>query len=174
MEDAQTIWAARSDDELLEASSELFDFTEEGERIIRAELQRRGLAAPDPPIGNCSRCGRSIAANHPGDRCSECEEPFPPEILRRLEGRSPEPELVLVLRTEDPGLVPFAKSMLDKEGIEHLVRGADLQDPFEGGGGGSGYRHGPVEFWVRDEDAERARILLDGLGKLRTEARREE
>jgi hypothetical protein len=60
MEDAAAIWAAKSDDELLEASGELFDFTEEGERIIRAEIARRGLPRPDPPIGKCSRCGRSI------------------------------------------------------------------------------------------------------------------
>lgn len=83
MEDAEAIWAAKSDDELVEASGELFEYTEEGERIIRAELRRRGLPEPDPPIGTCLRCGRSIAANHPGDRCAQCEEPFPPEILRK-------------------------------------------------------------------------------------------
>ena len=75
MENAEAIWAAKSDDEIVEASSELFDYTEDGERIIRAEVRRRGLPEPDPPIGRCSRCGRSIASNHPGDRCSECEEP---------------------------------------------------------------------------------------------------
>jgi hypothetical protein len=171
-EDAEAIWAAKSDDELLEASGELFEYTEDGERIIRAELRRRGLPSPDPPIGKCSRCGRSIASNHPGDRCSECEEPFPSEILRKLgahtpEPETPEPELVSVLRTGDGGLVPLAKSMLDEEGIEHLVRGEGLQDPFDfgrvGAGGSSG---GPVEFWVREEDAGRARTLLDGLSAL--------
>ena len=163
MEDAEGIWAAKSDDELLDASGELFDYTEAGERIIRAELRRRGLPQPDAPIGTCSRCGRSITVNHPGDRCSECEEPFPPEILRMLGAHTPEPVLVSVLRTEDAGLVPLAKSMLDTQGIEHLVRGAGL-DPFFGGRvGGVGYGGGPIEFWVREEDAERARILLDGL-----------
>jgi hypothetical protein len=148
MENAEEIWAAKSDDELVEASGELFEYTEEGERIIRAELQRRGLPQPNPPIGTCARCGRAIASNHPGDRCSECEEPFPPEILRRLAaGQRPEPALVCVLRTEDAGLVPLAKSMLDEDGIEHLV-------------------HGAAEFWVRQEDAERARALLDGLGSM--------
>jgi hypothetical protein len=163
MENAEEIWAAKSDDELLEASSELFEFTEEGERIIRGELRRRGLSEPDPPIGTCSRCGRSIAFNHPGDRCSECEEPFPPAVLRRRGADAPEPVLVSVLRTEEPGLVPLAKSTLDEERIEHLVRGAGLHDPFDLGrisGAGSG---GTVEFWVREEDATRARALLDGL-----------
>ncbi len=164
MEDAKAIWAAKSDDELLEASNELYEFTEAGEGTIRAELRRRGLPEPDPPLGKCSRCGRSIAFNHPGDRCSECEEPFPPEIRRQLGADTPPPALVSVLRTEDPGLVPLAKSMLDEEGIEHLVRGEGLQDPFDGFG------RGPVDFMVREEDAERARMLLDGLAALPAQA----
>ena len=81
-----------------------------------------------------------------------------------------EPELVLVLRTGDAGLIPLAKSMLEAEGIEHLVRGEDLQDPFDGArvGGYNSFK-GPAEFWVRDDDAERARTLLDGLGALQPE-----
>lgn len=155
MEDAEAIWAAKSDDDLLDASRELFNYTEAGEGIIRAELRRRGLPQPDPPIGKCSRCGRSIAANHPGDQCSECEEPFPPEILRKLDRDTSEPALVSVFRTTDPGLVPLAKSMLDDEGISHAVSGD----------GASAGRSGesPVEFLVREEDAERARTLLEGL-----------
>lgn len=160
-EDAEAIWAAKSDDELVEASGELFEYTEEGERIIRAELRRRGLPEPGPPIGTCVRCGRSIASNHPGDRCAQCEEPFPPEILQKLRASPPEPVLVRVLRTEDPGLIPLAKSMLDEEAIEHLTRGEDPQDPFRGQLGA--HASGPVEFWVREEDADRARALLDGL-----------
>ena len=160
MEEAETIWAEKSDDELIEASDELFNFTEEGERIIRAEIRRRGLPEPDPPIGKCSRCGRSIAFNHPGDRCSECEEPFPPEILRMLGADTPEPALVSILRTEDPGLVPLVKSMLDEEGIQHLVRGETLQDPFDG------LARAPIDFLVREDDAARARGLLAGLTSL--------
>ena len=163
MDDAGALWAAKSDDDLLEAANELFDYTEAGERVIRAELRRRGLPEPAPPIGTCSRCGRSLPSNHPGDRCSECDEPFPPEILRKLVARTTEPALVSVLRTEDPGLVPLAKSMLDQEGIEHLVRGEDLQDPFGARLGKGGYARDLVEFWVREEDAERARTLFDGL-----------
>ncbi|HEX6464932.1 MAG TPA: lipocalin-like domain-containing protein [Vicinamibacterales bacterium] len=80
-----------------------------------------------------------------------------------LGAHTPEPVLVPVLRTGDAGLVPLAKSMLDEEGIEHLVRGEDFQNPFGAGlVGGNGYAGGPVEFWVREEDAGRARILLDG------------
>jgi hypothetical protein len=43
MADAEAIWADKADDELLEAAGELSEYTEEGERIILAELERRGL-----------------------------------------------------------------------------------------------------------------------------------
>ena len=84
MSESEEIWRAKSDDELLEASEDLSEYTEEGERIIRAELQRRGLPKPDPPIGSCPACGRPIARYHQGDQCSQCGEPLPPDILRAL------------------------------------------------------------------------------------------
>jgi hypothetical protein len=70
--------------------------------------------------------------------------------------------LASVLRTSDAGLVLLAKSMLDKESIAYLARGEGLQDPFDFGRVGAGFG-GPVEFLVREEDADRARILLEGL-----------
>jgi putative signal transducing protein len=48
MTDIDQIWRDKSDDELLEASESLSDFTEEAERVIRAELRRRGLPEPEP------------------------------------------------------------------------------------------------------------------------------
>lgn len=170
MADAEAVWAAKADDELLEAAGELFEYNQAGERAIRAELERRGLPQPDPPIGECSRCGRSIARNHPRDECSECGEAFPPDILRGLGARAPEAALVLVLRTGDAGLIPLAKSLLEGEGIEYLVRGDNLQDLFGAGRlGGYNYVTGPAEFWVRSPDAERARTLLDGLSAFSVE-----
>jgi hypothetical protein len=167
MADAEAIWAAKTDDELLEAAGELSEYTEEGERIIRAELERRGLPQPDPPIGECSRCGRSIARNQVRHECAQCGEPFPPEILRVLGAQTGEAALVPILRTGDPGLIPLAKSLLESEGIEYLVRGENLQDLFGVGRlGGYNYVTGPAEFLVHTEDAERARTLLDGLDAL--------
>jgi hypothetical protein len=164
MADAEAIWAAKTDDELLEAAGELSEYTEEGERIIRAELKRRGLPQPDPAIGECARCGRSIARNQVHDECSQCGEPFPPEILRVLGAHTREAALVPILATGDPGLILLAKSLLEGEGIEYLVRGENLQDLFGAGRlGGHNYVTGPAEFWVHTEDAERARTLLDGL-----------
>ena len=167
MPDAEAIWAAKTDDELLEAARELFEYTEEGERVIRAELERRGLPRSHPPIGQCSRCGRSIARNHPRDECSQCGEPFSPEVLRELGGQAPEAALVPILRTGDAGLIPLAKSLLEGEGIDYLVNGENVQDLFGAGRlGGYNYVTGPAEFWVHTHDAERARTLLDGLSAL--------
>ena len=166
MSDAEAIWAAKTDDELLEAAAELSEYTEDGERVIRAELKRRGLPQPDPPIGVCPRCGRSIARNHPRDECSQCGEVLPSEMLRMLRGHSHEAEaaLVPVLRTGDAGLILLAKSLLEREVIEYFVRGENLQDLFGAGRlGGYNYVTGPAEFWVRAGDAERARALVDGL-----------
>jgi hypothetical protein len=81
---AEDIWRAKTDEELLEAGEQLAEYTEDGERIIRAELHRRGLPEPGPPIGACARCGRVIAPNHQADECSQCGEPLTPGILRAL------------------------------------------------------------------------------------------
>ena len=84
MSDADRIWRAKSDDELLEAAADLSEFTADGERIIRAELRRRGLPEPGRAIGACPRCGRAIPRTHESNDCSQCGEPLPPEILRAL------------------------------------------------------------------------------------------
>jgi hypothetical protein len=85
MSEAQEVWRSKSDDEVIAAAGELAEYTEEGERIIRAELGRRGLREPALPVGLCPRCGRSISTNHPVDECSQCREPLPLEILTLLE-----------------------------------------------------------------------------------------
>ena len=104
MSKPEEIWRAKSDDELLEASEDLSEYTEEGERIILAELQRRGLPRPDPPIGSCPACGRSVARYHRGDRCSQCAEPLPPDIVRALGEAAIEPtDDMTMARTSDGG-----------------------------------------------------------------------
>lgn len=80
MQDAEQVWRSKTDDEVVEAGHVLADYTEEGERIIRAELRRRGLAEPLAPIGRCSRCDRSIHEDDAGLKCVQCGEPFPAAI----------------------------------------------------------------------------------------------
>ena len=44
----ERLWAGRSDAALEEAAHNLVDYTEEGQRVIRAELQRRSIRIPAP------------------------------------------------------------------------------------------------------------------------------
>lgn len=48
MPGAEEIWRTKTDEQVLEASRQLADYTEEGERFIRTELLRRGLTQPPP------------------------------------------------------------------------------------------------------------------------------
>ena len=84
MTDPELIWRAKSDDELVEAALNIAEYTEAGKRVILAELQRRGLPRPDPPIGECPRCGAAISRSQQENECSQCGEPFPSDILRAL------------------------------------------------------------------------------------------
>jgi hypothetical protein len=87
--------------------------------------------------------------------------------LRVLGAQTSEVTLEPVLRTADAGLISLAKSLLEGEEIEYLVRGENLQDLFGAGRlGGYNYISGPAEFLVHAHDAERARTLLDGLDGL--------
>lgn len=52
MDDAERIWREKSDEDLLDAAAELDQFTEAGQRVIRAELRRRGLEDPLEQAGD--------------------------------------------------------------------------------------------------------------------------
>jgi hypothetical protein len=70
-------------------------------------------------------------------------------------------EMVCVLQTADEGLASLVKSMFDGEGIRYVVRGEGLQDLLGWGRvGGFNYIVGPAEFLVHQDDADRARALL--------------
>jgi len=86
--DPEQMWREKPDEEVLAAAGNLADYTDEGERIIRAELRRRGLPEPARPIGSCLRCGRSIAANHPGHNCLQCGEQLRQETLQLVYDRT--------------------------------------------------------------------------------------
>jgi len=108
--------------------------------------------------------------------CPQCGEEFSWDVMvcptcdvdtvDRLPGPEPTPdvELVRVLATGDAGLIAVARSILDEEAIDYFVRGDGLQDVF-GMGRITGFSSamGPAECWVREDDAARARELLEGL-----------
>lgn len=81
-------------------------------------------------------------------------------------------ELVSVLQTADEGLAALVKSIFDADNIRYFVKGEGVQDLLGWGRiGGFNYVVGPVEFLVRQDDADRARALLTesqgGPGELR-------
>jgi rubrerythrin len=77
--EAERIWSEKSDEELVEAAATLDEFTPDGQRVIRAELKRRGLEDPveqagedgeglgdeTPPGVECLRCNVSLRLLHP-------------------------------------------------------------------------------------------------------------
>jgi len=107
--------------------------------------------------------------------CPRCEKEYPWDVMvcpgcdvDTVDRLGPEPtpdvELVPVLATGNPALIAIAKSLLDGDGIEYMLKGEGLQNLF-GIGTASNYSFamGPAEFWVRAADGERARALLADL-----------
>src|SRR5258706_15194189 len=47
MMDIEQIWRDKTDDEVAEAIGSISEYTEEAARVIRAELERRGLSGPE-------------------------------------------------------------------------------------------------------------------------------
>jgi uncharacterized protein (UPF0212 family) len=111
----------------------------------------------------CPKCGGKFPIYF--QVCPECQV----DLTDQRPGPAPTPneELVRVFVATDEPLVELAKSLLEGESIEYLERGARLQDLFGWGRFGTGYNFivGPVEFWVRADEAERARACLEGLEK---------
>lgn len=109
----------------------------------------------------CSSCGES--ANRTATACPECGG----ALVETRPGPAPDPtiQLTSILATGDHAVIAIARSLLDAEGIQYVVRAEGLQDLFGWGRVGAGYNivAGPAEFVVREEDAQRARDLLADL-----------
>lgn len=110
--------------------------------------------------------------------CPQCEEEYPWDVMvcpvcdvdtvDELPRLGPEPtpdaELVRVFASGDMGVIAIARSLLEGEKIDYFVRGDGLQDLFGLGRATSySFAMGPAEFWVRADDAENVRILLQDL-----------
>jgi hypothetical protein len=109
--------------------------------------------------------------------CPQCEKKFPWHVMvcptcdvdtvDRLPGPEPTPdvELVPVFATGNPALIALAKSLLDGEEIDYLIRDGAPHDRIYGIGRATGYEFGmgAAEFWVRADDAERVKELLEDL-----------
>lgn len=85
--------------------------------------------------------------------------------MRRLEDQlKQDVELVQVFKTNEIAQYVFAKSLFDSEAIEYFVKNETLKNVL-GWAPADWFDRWPVEFWVRSEDAERARTLLGDLNE---------
>jgi hypothetical protein len=84
MQQAESIWHSKTDEEVCKAAERLDDFTEEGDLVIRAELKRRGLPEPAPPVGQCQNCGRSVSAKMASTTCVQCGAALPASVIELL------------------------------------------------------------------------------------------
>ncbi len=82
MSDIEKIWREKSDEDLLEAAAQLSDFTDEGQRVIRAELRRRGM---EDPVEQAGDTPQEISASEP-------DEGGPEENPAGLDASLPEPD----------------------------------------------------------------------------------
>jgi hypothetical protein len=108
----------------------------------------------------CPKCGEEYSWDVMV--CPTCDV----DTVERLRGPAPTPDaaLVSVLATGHAALIAVARSLLDAEHIDYCVRGDGLQDLFGFGRvTGFSFAMGPAEFWVREEDAARARDVLKDL-----------
>lgn len=162
--DPEQIWREKSDEELIEAGERLFEFTAEGERIIRAELSRRGLPDPPAPVDYCWKCGRGIYADGSADACENCGEPFAETVRVRLE-EADEPLITqVVYRSRFAHEIELVIAQLEQAGIvaARAASGFGVDVPLR-------YTEIPAldlhayTVAVAASDAARAREIIEGL-----------
>jgi hypothetical protein len=134
---AERRWRQLSDGDILDASRRLHDYTDEGQAIIQAELQRRGLAPGEPAESpapaerpQCRSCGSFLKA---GDAfCSSCGAPLTPSLARpagAAEGAGPivwrTNVLLMVALTVATGGLYYPYWFLSRRPLLNLLRGPE-------------------------------------------------
>jgi hypothetical protein len=108
--------------------------------------------------------------------CPKCETRFPWHVMvcptcdvdtvDRLPGPEPTPEveLIPVYATGDAGLIALAQSLLDGADIDYLLREDTPHGLFAvGRSPGFPAATSTSEFWIRADDADRVKALLEDL-----------
>ncbi len=107
----------------------------------------------------CPNCGAEYREGFTS--CSACEVPLVSEPPDRKEPVFK--NLVTVYEAGNLAILSFAKSILESGGIDYYCKGEGIQDLFGAGRLGTGYNPvlGPVQIQVAEEDAEKAKEILD-------------
>ena len=92
-------------------------------------------------------------------RCSDCDVDLV-FVLRPSKPTASDPDIQLVpiYASSNPALVPLVESILDEADIVFMKKPDGMQDL--GRFFGTNQVVGPVEFWVREDEANEARELL--------------
>jgi len=162
--DPEQIWHEKSDEDLIEAGTRLSEFTSEGERIIRAELRRRGLPDPPAPVDYCWKCGRGIYADGPDDACENCGEPLAHAVRARLAEADEPLTTEVVYRSRFAHEVELVTAQLEEAGIVAAQGagrfGADARLRYLGI---PALNFSEYTLAVAAADASRAREIIEGL-----------
>jgi hypothetical protein len=106
---------------------------------------------------NCPKCGHDLPES--AERCPACNA----ELTETIAASEDVPvELVTVLESPDPTLLPVVRSLLEAEGIRCWIENEALQDLIGGGRMVTGFNPivGPAYIQVAPEDEEAARALI--------------
>jgi hypothetical protein len=108
----------------------------------------------------CPDCGSEYREGY--TRCEGCDADL---VEPLVEERPRDVELVKVYETGNAAIIPVLESVLDDADIEYMAKGEPIQDLFGWGrlGTNMNYVIGPVEFYVRKDDEEAARALVQTL-----------
>jgi hypothetical protein len=104
-------------------------------------------------------CPQCRSEYRPGfTRCSDCDVDLVWELPRDAHAEHDEPNLVKAFETGNPALIPIVQSLLEDAKIECVIKNPRDYDVFN-----TNPLLGPAEFWVREDEADAARELLDDL-----------
>ncbi|MEA2491246.1 MAG: hypothetical protein QOH21_3038 [Acidobacteriota bacterium] len=108
----------------------------------------------------CPQCNSEYRDGY--THCVSCDVAL---IEPVVEAAEPQVELVKVYETGNAAIIPLVESLFDDAGIEYMVKGESIQDLIGGGRLGGGYNIilGPVYFFVRADDADEAKAIVDRL-----------
>lgn len=126
-------WRQLPDADIVDAARRLHDYTDEGQAIILAELQRRGLApgavetkAPPPARPRCPQCGSNVG---PEDGfCARCGAPVAVTATAAAGGRAGSPivgrtnVLLMVALTVVTGGVYYPYWFLSRRPLLNMLR----------------------------------------------------
>jgi len=109
----------------------------------------------------CPECGSEYREGY--TRCGSCEV----DLVEAQPGE-PEVELVKVYESGNAAIIPLFQSLLSDAGIEFMTKGEPIQDLFGWGRFASNmnFAIGPVEFWVREENAAEALAIAETLASV--------